>query len=795
MEVKHPFTFELDNFQKLAISAIAKHENVLVTAKTGSGKTLVGEYQIYASLQKGKRVFYTTPIKSLSNQKFHDLKKIYGDKIGIITGDIKFNPLGDILIMTTEILRNLLYKHQTSTENLGTTAGISLEGLDAVVFDEVHYINDPERGKVWEETLIMLPTDVNLVLLSATIDKPEAFADWLRQLKQKPIHCISTNYRIIPLHHYVIDFTDITSIKLVEIMNFKNQFDTETYKHWLRQGLNKQKAYDEFKEKVKQREEDQVVKEGKVHLYNYQHTMNETIEMLRVKNLLPALFFVFSRAGCEKFAHNVQGSLIDSSDAAAVKHIISFHLHRHMDKLEHLTQYHKLHDLLCRGVAFHHSGMLPILKEIVEILFNKGFIKVLFATETFAVGINMPTKTVVFTDLRKFDDKYDDMRILRTDEYLQMAGRAGRRGIDTSGTVIYLPMKKPESLENIRSMMTGKTCSIESKLKIDFDMILKSLHSGKNNYEQTYENSYLKFQESQEEELLTQEIKFLEEERNKLQIDPYLEDLKYRKSLDADKTSSLPEKRKLAQTAINMWNNKHMGPKWASILKSYETYCKLSKDIENREVEIIKMKSQKQIVQNEQLQFLEKYKFIELSLNLGLNNPEFKPEAKITQKGILATEINQMHCILFTEAYTQKLLYLEDISFQELAALVSCFEVFNSNDKDIRLELPTGHLGYAFRNLEILKKDMQLEDVYLTHNWCYPILDWMEGQEVEAICSNYGLFPGNLVKTVLSIINALDELIVLGTLTSNINLLEKATEAKKIIQRNVTVADSLYLRL
>jgi superfamily II RNA helicase len=162
--MEHPFKFKLDPFQEKAIEYISKDENVLITAKTGSGKTLVGEYQIWRSLNKGKRVFYTTPIKSLSNQKFHDLKKIYGDTVGIMTGDIKFCPQADIVIMTTEILRNLLYKQGTSTEHVGITAELSLANLDAVVFDEVHYINDPGRGSVWEECLVLLPPDVNLVL-------------------------------------------------------------------------------------------------------------------------------------------------------------------------------------------------------------------------------------------------------------------------------------------------------------------------------------------------------------------------------------------------------------------------------------------------------------------------------------------------------------------------------------------------------------------------------------------------------------------------------------------------------
>ena len=240
---EHPYTFPLDPFQQHAISAISKDENVLVCAKTGSGKTLVGEYQIYHSLKKGKRVFYTTPIKSLSNQKFYDLKHQFKDAtVGIMTGDIKFCPDAQIVIMTTEILRNLLYKKGTTTEFLGLTASISMDDLDAVIFDECHYINDKDRGKIWEETMILLPSEVNLVMLSATLDHPEYFANWIGLLKNKPCHLIETTYRIVPLTHNLLD----NNYKLVTLMNAAETYYEQIYIDWLRaqKGLeDERKAY------------------------------------------------------------------------------------------------------------------------------------------------------------------------------------------------------------------------------------------------------------------------------------------------------------------------------------------------------------------------------------------------------------------------------------------------------------------------------------------------------------------------------------------------------------------------
>jgi ATP-dependent RNA helicase DOB1 len=213
-ELAIKYKFPLDIFQEHAISASDQGHNVLCSCKTGSGKTLVGEYQIAHSLRQGKRVFYTTPIKSLSNQKFHDLKAMWSEpgQVGIMTGDIKFCPNAQIIVMTTEILRNLLYKQGTSTEHVGLTASLSLEDLGAVVFDECHYINDKDRGAVWEETMILLPPSVQLIMLSATLNRPELFAEWIGELKQIPCHVIQTQFRVVPLTHSIIQGGELKTI-------------------------------------------------------------------------------------------------------------------------------------------------------------------------------------------------------------------------------------------------------------------------------------------------------------------------------------------------------------------------------------------------------------------------------------------------------------------------------------------------------------------------------------------------------------------------------------------------------
>jgi antiviral helicase SKI2 len=286
--VENPYPFPLDTFQTFAFDAINKKENVLVTAKTGSGKTLVGEYQIKVSREKGKRVFYTTPIKSLTNQKFHDLKEM-GYSVGIMTGDIKFCPDADIVVMTTEILCNLLFARAQWAKGLKPVqsewlASLSLDNVDAIVFDEVHYFNNPERGKVWEECLMLLPPEINLILLSATIDQPEKLGTWLGTLKQRPVHLISTKYRIVPLVHKVADHV---------VMSANDTFDAAVYNQWLRDLEKDKKEAARHRAQVVNREEGQVIHKT-VRIHSFFHQINELVREMNATEKLPALFFVFS---------------------------------------------------------------------------------------------------------------------------------------------------------------------------------------------------------------------------------------------------------------------------------------------------------------------------------------------------------------------------------------------------------------------------------------------------------------------------------------------------------------------
>lgn len=790
-ELACPFPFPLDPFQKHAVKAIHNGHNVLVTAKTGSGKTMVGEYLIHHCLKKGQRVFYTTPIKSLSNQKFHDLKQMF-PSVGIMTGDIKYRPDAQVLIMTTEILRNLLYKQGTQTASVGITAQISLENLGGVVFDEVHYINDRERGKVWEETMILLDPKVQQVLLSATIDKPELFASWLGDLKQVPIHLISTNYRIVPLEHAVF-----LGNQPQLLMDNKEVFYADAYKRYLDWRQQKRKDKEVKERQVAARREggweNAVVKGGGMPAFN--HQLNECVKYLQEKSLMPCLFFVFSRKGCEELAHLVSGSLIDSSDAAAIRHIWDFHLHKYKDVLEHLPQAHQLKELVMRGIAFHHSGLLPILREMVELLFGRGLVKCLFATETFAVGINMPTKTVVFLDLEKYSEETQGLRLLRTDEYIQMAGRAGRRGKDDKGYVFYLPQRDPVSLGELQSMMTGRKSAIQSQMDFGYDFVLK-----------TFQAKNLKWMDLLEQSYWYRQVRGEMEETDKC-AEKLLRDIgdlgltseqllacQARADAEAKVKTAVNAERKKAQQLLESMKNKQMGPAWDSLWKRFQLHKTLSAQLQEKETYFKQLKSIHLTKVEPTLDLLKRWGFL-------------TDYNQLTDLGVLGSEINEGQPILMARAFQDgvwKGMTQEDF----VAFLAGFLNEGKTNDEthpsDLHISDKTREAlnfadDIAYR-CEQDERKYQLtfakKDQWAIHTtWIEPLLKWMEEEEAAVICSEYGLYEGNFIRSVLKVANMVEEWTSLATFTKSIELLQLLEGLKERLVRDIVRPESLYLNL
>ena len=500
------FPFPLSDFQKYAIEGIVEGDHVLVTAHTGSGKTLPAEFAIEHFVGQGKKVIYTSPIKALSNQKFFEFSRRYPHiSFGLLTGDIKTNPDADVLIMTTEILMNALFvsQGQMDQEQIGQDP-IQVQGqmdpdglthtipktplqfqidinqdLACVIFDEVHYINDPDRGQTWEKTILMLPPQIQMVMLSATIDAPERFASWVESTGTKQVYLASTNHRVVPLSHYGYLTIPESTLKLVKDKALEKEIREAT--HTL---LPLQNAAGQFQDQGHRT----LAKMTKVFdarqiFPKRKHVLNNLSLFLRDHDMLPAIAFVFSRKQVEQCAQEITVPLLE--DDSKVGYTMRRECEQIVRKLPNfreyleLPEYNSLVSLLERGIGIHHSGMIPILREIVEMMIGRKMIKLLFATESFAIGLDCPIKTAVFTGLTKFDGANE--RWLLSHEYTQMAGRAGRRGIDTVGHVVHCNnMFSLPTATEYKAMLGGKPQALVSKFRISYSFVLNLLKRGQN---------------------------------------------------------------------------------------------------------------------------------------------------------------------------------------------------------------------------------------------------------------------------------------------------------------------------
>jgi len=472
------FPYELSDFQKYAIEGIVNQQHVLITAHTGSGKTLPAEFAIQHFVKQGKKVIYTSPIKALSNQKFYDFQNKYPDiTFGLFTGDIKTNPEADVCIMTTEILMNRLFNNDSQSSNVNDFQMDLNNELACVVFDEVHYINDAHRGQNWEKTILMLPKHVQMVMLSATIDQPQEFAKWCETNGSKEVYLCSTNHRVVPLGHYGFLTTNEGLYKGMTDEDKKREIRNEMNKLILLQDYKGSYNSSGYQTIVKHKK----LMEDKKVFVKRQHTLNKLMEFLRNKHMLPCICFVFSRKQVEQCAREITIPLLedDSKVPYTVKKECDAIIRKMPNHEEYMKtdEYIELVSLLEKGIGIHHSGMLPILREIVEMMISKKYIKVLFATESFAIGLDCPIKTAIFSGLTKYDGS--QRRYLMAHEYTQMAGRAGRRGIDNIGYVVHCNNLFPLPTErDYRQMMSGIPQKLVSKYKIDYGLILNLLCTG-----------------------------------------------------------------------------------------------------------------------------------------------------------------------------------------------------------------------------------------------------------------------------------------------------------------------------
>ncbi len=428
------FDFELDDFQKEAIEHIKNGKSVVVCAPTGAGKTCIAQSAIHLALEGSTRIFYTTPLKALSNQKYFDFSQKYGEKnVGLLTGDTTINREAQIVVMTTEVFRNMLY---------GTTFGTlkdNLKDVRYVVLDEVHYMNDEQRGTVWEESIIYCPTNIQIIALSATVQNSQQLTNWINTVHSGTEH-VYTDFRPVPLRFYYYDSSKPDTVLPLLTPEGK---------------LNK---------KIKP--------ESKYKYFNKKNAVKNPVASitmaLKEKNMLPAIYFTFSRKKCDENAKKCATlELLTKEESIKINTLVDEYI-KENPYLENNPQV----ELIKKGVASHHAGLLPGWKVLVERLFQQGLIKMVFATETLAAGINMPARTTVISSISKRTD--EGHRMLSANEFLQMSGRAGRRGMDEIGYVVIVgtPFQTPEE---VATLATSKANPLESKFSPCYSMVLNLL--------------------------------------------------------------------------------------------------------------------------------------------------------------------------------------------------------------------------------------------------------------------------------------------------------------------------------
>jgi superfamily II RNA helicase len=434
--------FTLDTFQEEAIASVEKNHSVLVSAPTGSGKTLIADYIIDKDIKANKRIIYTAPIKALSNQKYKDFTEAYGvQNIGLITGDIVINSDAQVLIMTAEIYRNMAIIRDPV-----------LDTVSYCIMDEVHYISDEERGYIWEESIIFSPPHIRFLFLSATIPNSDEFSSWVKSVKHHDVDVVKHHVRPVPLDRKFYD----VELGITTLEKIKEKKELDRYPN-----------YDPYKK--------QYYKKQKIPLPDYR----ELIADLSHAAKLPCIYFVFSRAKTQEFAVELARGqdFVTQEEKQRILSESGVEFRKVTNEILSLRSVQELRQCLPRGIAFHNAGMLPDIKHIVEKLFGLGLIKVLFATETFAVGINMPAKTVCFDSLRKHTKM--GARYLTSKEYFQLSGRAGRRGIDKEGLSVAVIHRPSAEMDKIEVFTAADVLPLKSAFQITYNTVLNmiNLHS------------------------------------------------------------------------------------------------------------------------------------------------------------------------------------------------------------------------------------------------------------------------------------------------------------------------------
>jgi superfamily II RNA helicase len=813
------YSYTLQDFQKWSIKSIVDGNHVLICAPTGSGKTLPGEFALNFFHKKGKKTIYTTPVKALSNEKFYNFNKKYPNiTIGLITGDIKTNPDADVLIMTTEILMNKLYQIKSKNPNVSSSVSFEMDierELGCVIFDEIHMINDESRGHVWEQSIMLMPLNIQIIGLSATLDNPEKFAFWLETKGdisnkiEKKVCLVQKQVRSVPLIHYSFITANkqvFKTIKDKEIQNEIRKYIDIPLIIQDEKGIINEKNYLNITKTLK------IIENNNIKIKRH-YTLNKVTEYMFEKNMLPALVYVFSKKNLEKCAEELNTNLLEFD--SKIPYIIDRECEQIIRKLPnydeylHLPEYLNLVKLLRKGIGIHHAGLLSVLREMVELLFSKGFIKILFCTETMSVGINLPVKTTIFTDLNKYNGSI--FRNLYSHEYIQAAGRAGRLGLDTEGHVIHLNnLFKNIDFISYKEIMSSKPQILKSKFKISYNLLLNLIDIGNKNiilfasksmitgdievYIKDVNNKITKLQN---------EIDNLETYINNLKtpieiINKYIE-------LNNNKNIVTNKKRKETERIIKNLIDNYKYLEQDKL--SYEKKLNKQKELNELQTEYDSLNSYFKVSVNSVLNLLIEENFIDGNLTEDTS-------LKLTIKGKIATQIKELHCLVFSKLYNEKI--LDRLSSKQLAALFSCFteirvqedlreelkgnfaKSIDKNDLDIMVYV--SNLYDYYKNEELLRNINTGFDYEINYDLFIYINKWCEAENtnecklvLQELSIKKNIFLGEFVKALLKINNIVNEFENIAELTGNIELLSKLKEIPNITLKYIATTQSLYV--
>ena len=826
------YPYPLSDFQKYAIEAIVEGQHVLVTAHTGSGKTLPAEFAITHFVGKGQKVIYTTPIKALSNQKYYEFTRKYPHiSFGLMTGDIKTNPDADVVIMTTELMLNLMPQIEkdqpTQQDQEKTQEKIKMEGsikgtVGSLILDEVHYINDQERGQVWEKVILLLPPHIQMVMLSATIDQPERFAKWCERDYDKQVYLCSTNHRVVPLSHYGFLTTTEAVFKGLKDKALEKEIRDNTNKLILLQsdkGIFQEMGYKNIAKMRKTFETKQVFMKRK-------HVLNNLALYLRDHEMLPAIAFVFSRKNVELCAHEITVPLLE--DDSKVPYIVSRECEQIIRKLPNyqeylnLPEYRDLVGLLEKGIGIHHSGMIPILREIVELMISKKYIKLLFATESFAIGLDCPIKTAVFTSVTKFDGNYQ--RLLMAHEYTQMAGRAGRRGIDTIGYVVHcnnifdLPC-----LNDYKSLLGGTPQSLVSKFRISYPLVLSIMAKLqnmpkelclKNDQELCLKNDKTPFVEFVNKSMVYNELNSnIQNQKQRIQemLNIYLKKQEFikflkigkekcLKYLDLETKLKMTPHKKRKDLEKEMESIRDESKTWQSDIQSVKEFIDLEENIENE-------KSHLHYLENYIVVHIEKVCDV-LSSKGFIENTD-----TLTTNGTIATKIAEVHPLITAKWVTDTNGFQKYTVKQLIGFLTTMVDI--KVPDDLRSTIPNTPDKFLKSQIELLNSDyveyQEMEtrmDMYtgiqyegvLKFDIIDLAMDWCEcGTEEECRIfmndrlAEKSISTGDFAKGMVKIVAICRELSIVAEEMGNMEFLKKLSEVDAMVLKYIATTQSLYV--